>query len=461
MSPDGDDAAPGTVSRPLATIGEALSRVESGGAVAVRAGVYREALGDVSKRVTLAAFECEHVRLRGSVVVTGWQRLERRVGGPVWSVDWPHAFCADCVDPGNVVAEHPHAGLPDQVFVDGEPLAQVVRPSDVRDGSFQVSEGRLVVGTDPEGRRVEAVVHANALRLRAGAEGSMVRGITFEHFSPTAEPGLGGMVIGDAVRLVFERNTFRWSAVKGLSIFKPGARVKGNVFENNGMMGLEAWRADGLVVRSNTFRGNNREGFAVTGEVSEAAGAKITETGEPVVSDNRFVANLANGLWLDIDVVGARVERNLMEGNTRHGLFHEISTGGLIEGNVVTGSGAAGIAIADSTNVRVTGNVLSDNGIGLLVQDDARTRTDARAAAAGLTWATAGLVFENNTVVGDGPLVWVRDYTTRLAPDDMIERMKGNVFSLGRGPFAQTWEAGERRTFETEAGFRSANVFAR
>ena len=448
VAPGGDDRAAGTAALPLATVGAALARARAGDTVALRAGTYRESLSAIERPLVLRAFGCEQATIRGSRVVSGW----RRDGPRRWSAPWPHRFCAGCAAPGNIVPERPHAGLPDQAFLDGAPLEQVVRRDALRPGTFMVAGGRLHLGDDPGGRVVEAVVHSHALTIRGGGAGTRVVGLAFEHFSPAAEPGLGAMVRGDAADLEFTGNRFAWSAAKGLSIFAPGAVVRGNTFADNGMMGLEAWRADGLMVEGNRFLRNNREGFAVTGTVSEAAGAKITETHAPLIRRNVFAGNHATGLWLDIDVIGALVERNEVRDNARHGIFHEISAGGTIRGNRVVGNAVSGIALADSANVRVEGNEVANNGIGLLVQDDDREKPDK---GDGNTWRSGGHVITSNSFRGDGPLLWVRDFTGRMAARDMVGRLRGNRYALGRGPFAVWWSHGRETLFASPERFRA------
>ena len=448
VAPDGRDRGPGTRGEPMRTVAAALRFARPGGTVVLRTGTYREALPPLAKPVTLQPAPGERAWLKGSVVVADWWRE-----GAVWVHDWPHDLCHDCLDPGLVDPAHPLAGRPEQVFVDGAPLEQVAGAANVRPGTFAAHGGRLTIGTDPQGRLVEASVHPTALTLRRGAEGSRVRGLGFAHYASTAEPGLGGAVRADTRDLLFENNTFALNAVKGLSVFAPSVAVRGNLFERNGMMGLEAWRADGLTVTGNRFRNNNREGFAQTGEVSEAAGAKITVSRGVHVTDNVFEGNRANGLWLDIDVLGATVVRNSMDRNARHGLFFEISADAIIASNRVTNNAVSGIALADATRARVVNNTLTGNPIAFLIQDDARDQEDAAMIAANNTWSTAGHTFANNRVDG-GTLFWVRDYSGRLTPDAMAGRSGRNAYRPDGRAAVEWWDGGRKRAFETLADFQ-------
>ena len=108
---------------------------------------------------------------------------------------------------------------------------------------------------------------------------------------------------------------------------------------------------------------NNRERFVQSGLVSEAAGAKITVTRDPVITDNRFENNLATGLWLDINVSDATVTRNIVEGNLRHCIYYEISANAIIASNIVVDNGVSGIALADASGVKVYNNTLVGNSV--------------------------------------------------------------------------------------------------
>ena len=161
------------------------------------------------------------------------------------------------------------------------------------------------------------------MNIWQGGRGSIIRGLGFAHYSPLAEPGLGGTVKANADNLIFENNTFAWSAVKGLVVFAENAVVRGNTFIYNGMMGLGAWQATGLAITNNRFAFNNQERFVQTGTVSEAAGAKLTSSQNLNVTDNLFEGNLATGLWLDINITDAVVTRNIFRNNLRHGIHYE------------------------------------------------------------------------------------------------------------------------------------------
>ncbi|NNF80027.1 MAG: right-handed parallel beta-helix repeat-containing protein [Rhizobiales bacterium] len=422
VSAFGSDQNAGTITRPLRTVSAAITAASEGGTIVIRQGTYREALPDLSKRLTLQPFPGETVWLKGSMVAAGWV-----ADGNAWRMlGRAHDFCGDCFHPDNIDPAFPTAGLPDQVFIDAAPLKQVARRSLVTAGSFYVDRTakRLFIGSDPRGRTVEVSVRGTALAIENGGQGSIVRGLGFAHYSPVAQPGLGGTVKGNAGNLTFENNTFAWSAAKGLVIFATRGTVRGNTFIYNGMMGLGAWNADGLKVTGNRFAFNNQEGFVLSGTVSEAAGAKLTNTRDLQVTDNVFEGNLANGLWLDINISNAVITRNVFKANRRHGVFYEISSNGIIASNIAERNAVAGIALANATHIQVYNNTLFGNAFAFLVQADDRVNNDPEQVKLGNSWIAGATYFYNNLISGTGELsrafIWARDFSGVLNADQMI-----------------------------------------
>ncbi|MGI8459485.1 MAG: DUF1565 domain-containing protein, partial [Propionibacteriaceae bacterium] len=90
----GSDHGTGTVGRPFRTISQAAALAQPGDTVIVHGGEYREwvqpprgGLSDL-RRITFTAAPGEHVVIKGSERVTGWER----VSGDVWKVAVPNAL---------------------------------------------------------------------------------------------------------------------------------------------------------------------------------------------------------------------------------------------------------------------------------------------------------------------------------------------------------------------------------
>ncbi len=97
VATSGSDTADGSAGQPFRTINHAAARAQAGDTVVVHGGEYREwvkprrgGLSD-SRRITYQAADGEHVVIKGSERVTGWESD----GGNVWKVSVPNALFVD------------------------------------------------------------------------------------------------------------------------------------------------------------------------------------------------------------------------------------------------------------------------------------------------------------------------------------------------------------------------------
>ena len=94
VSQNGNDSNPGTLSQPFKTISAAAAVAQPSDVITVHQGVYRERInpprGGTSsdKPIVYQAAEGEKVCIKGSEVVTGWEK----VGNDTWKVTLPDAF---------------------------------------------------------------------------------------------------------------------------------------------------------------------------------------------------------------------------------------------------------------------------------------------------------------------------------------------------------------------------------
>src|SRR5579862_9556217 len=72
VAANGSDHNPGTSSKPLRSVASAIAHAPAGATVVIASGVYREALGAVTRPITLEAASGAHVWLSGADAVTGW-----------------------------------------------------------------------------------------------------------------------------------------------------------------------------------------------------------------------------------------------------------------------------------------------------------------------------------------------------------------------------------------------------
>ncbi len=402
VAPNGSDRNPGTLGAPALTIGHAVAVAPNGATIVVRGGTYREALGSITKRVTIQAYPHEQVWLKGSVVMSGFA-----AAGSVWvKTGWSPAICRSCYPGPAIDPAYPAAGLPDQVFVDGIPQTQVVAQSGLRTGTFFVDTAnhRLLLGTNPGGHTVEATVYGAAMQFNASASGSTLRGIGVADYAAHYNFDAPAMVVGNTTNLTFDRDTFAWSASRGLSVLRSGGVVTNNLFLYNGANGLHANLADGLIVQGNRFAYSNQEHFsiALTATASIAA-MKVTSSKNVVVKGNTFDDNASEAVWFDLSAYNVMIANNTIVRNAGFGVEYELSAQSVIAGNVIAHNGRDGIKISGSTNTAIWNNTIVDNGWSQIgVYEDPRTQPNPALRSLGITWDTANITAFNNILAG-GP----------------------------------------------------------
>ena len=125
VAPDGDDAAPGTRARPLASIQTAVDRARPGDTVIIRGGTYREtvrlktsgtkAAGATAERVALVArhldpLEAEWTRHDGRIYKAAVAAHPRQLfcdGLPLTPARWPEMPWAGSSPPGRPPPQGP------------------------------------------------------------------------------------------------------------------------------------------------------------------------------------------------------------------------------------------------------------------------------------------------------------------------------------------------------------------
>ncbi|HMP39514.1 MAG TPA: right-handed parallel beta-helix repeat-containing protein [Roseiflexaceae bacterium] len=425
VAPGGSDTNAGTEQAPWRTIGHALRSAPTRSTIVIRAGIYRE--GNINlfgKRLTIQPYPGEKVWLKGTAVVDGWTQegaLWRRTG---WTTTFPQSTAVpDAIDPAYSMARYP-----EMLFYNDIGLVQVASKASVVPGTFffDYGAGTLYVGNNPAGGIFEATVHAHALNL-SDTRGSIVRGIGFTGYAAHINPQTNQcMVRGTTAGMIFENNTFAWSAACGLQVFGSGVIVRGNRFLYNGQVGMAVSRGDFLLAEQNYFAYNNRERF---NQLWECGGAKLTNTHYALLRDNVAEYNYCSGLWVDIESSHVTVVRNRSQYNEKHGIHYERSYDGVVASNIAVANQRSGIQIGSgSINVRVYNNTLVRNDRNINVINDARPRSNA------------GITIKNNILADDDgvdsgsvheALLNVEDWSGRnpwISADLMVSMLDYNAY---------------------------------
>jgi len=399
---DGSDSNPGTRAAPLRTIQHAADLAQPGDVITVHAGVYRERVtpprGGESdtNRIIYQAAAGEKVAIKGSEVVTGWEK----VGKGVWKVTLPNSFFGNYNPYQDVLTGDwyhdggriHHTG---EVYLNGKSLYEtnalegVLNPQPAKDA--QDREGSTFTWfceSDPTHTRIcanfhdadpnKALVEINVrdscfYPAEPGKDYITIRGFRLSQAAtqwaaPTAEQiGLVGTHWSKG--WVIENNVVSDSKCVGITLgkdrksghnvwskdpAKDGAVHYNEVIVRALQGGWSKEKIGSHIVRNNTIF--NCEQAGICGSLGaafsrithnhihdiwtkrafggvEIAGVKIHGAIDVLIMNNRL-HNVNEGIWLDWMAQGARITGNLCYHNS-HDFFAEVDHGPyLVDNNI-------------------------------------------------------------------------------------------------------------------------------
>jgi hypothetical protein len=480
VSPSGNDSAAGSASAPWRTLGRAIAAAPSGATVVLRGGSYHESVTvPAGKRLTIQAYPGEAVWLDGSRAVTNWAGDGAAWRADGWTAQFDHSPTYTKGAPDNSAANwgfvnssYPMAAYPDQVWIDGVAQRQVGSRVAVVPGTFFVdtTADRLYLGTNPAGRAVRASDLSAGMTIRGA--GTVVRGIGVQRYA-TSVPEKG-TIVSMAPDVTYENVVIQDNATQGIFVggMNLGARnvLRHVTLQRNGMLGMEASYADGLVVDGLRAVGNNTEHFNMA---PVSGGVKVSRSRDLTFRNSLFADNLGTGLWFDESTYNATITGSDLLRNGGHGLSYEISSRALIADNVVAGNGGLGLKINNASNIDIWNNTIVDNGDRpmWLVQDP---RVASNASTPGhdprqkqpdptVTWLLGPITVKNNVIGGRTPgncLLCVQDSALHRTAAQIAVTADGNAYqraSAGSPQWTVTWPVGpgNPQVYTTLAGFRS------
>jgi len=354
---------------PGASIQAAVDRAGDGAVFCLKSGVFR--MQAVRPWPGQRFYGEAHTVLNGSMLLTTFSREGRFwVAGGQRQHGRKHGECSH---------DAPACNLPEAVFVDDNPLIQVLNKDSVGPNQFYFDYAgeRIYLADDPTGRKVEATIAAFA--FESTASDVLVSNITVEKYASVAQKG--AIHASEGTRWVIENCEVRWNSGGGIGI-GTGGRVRDCDIHHNGQIGIAGHGRD-IEIESNRIWSNNIYGFKYTWE---AGGAKIALSDGVTFRSNQVHDNVGPGLWCDIGCRNVVYDGNLVENNQDIGIFHEISFKAVIRNNVVRhnargyrgGFWRAEIGVAASQDVEVDNNTLTIavGGCGIVLIDQGRRTKD-------------------------------------------------------------------------------------
>jgi parallel beta-helix repeat protein len=440
VSPSGNDGADGTASAALRTLQHAVAVAPSGSTIVLRGGIYHEQVEiPANKSLTVQAFPHEAVWLDGSSAVGGWTKQ-----GSAWvHAGWTAQFdstasytAGSTANQGFINPAYPMAAHPDRAWIDGVALRQVGSAAAVTAGTFYADYAgkRLIVGSDPSGHDVRASDVELALTSRSA--NTTIRGLGVRRYASSVPDMATVRLIGANDRL--ENVVVTDNATQGITALATHITVSHVTTSDNGLLGMHANYADGLVVDHVLAQHNNLEHFNFA---PVSGGLKFSRTRGITVTDTVSRDNIGVGLWLDESCYNATVVRNDLVNNQGHGLSFEISATGVLADNIVTGNGQDGFKINNANHVQIWNNTFGGNGRDLELVQDVRHASDLSVPGhdprqklpdVTMTWILSDIDVFNNAFGLQNPgeyEIYARDYTAQSAPQRLDIAVDNSVFT--------------------------------
>ncbi len=448
VAPTGSDSNPGSITAPVRTVARAVSMATTGQTIVLRAGSYNESLYlPAGKALTIQGYPGEAAWFDGAVPVSGFTASGSswRLGN--WTANFDHSptdtpGAADGTTAGWtwINPAYPMAAYPDMVWVDGVEQKQVGSVAELVAGTFFVdtTAQALYLGTDPTGRRVEASTKQRAFQIYGS--GTTLRGFGIRRYADSV-PHMG-VLTTSAPNMTLENLVIQDSATAGVGIYGTGTRLDSVTISGSGQQGLQANKADGLVVNNVRILDSNDERF---NPAPAAGGFKVCATRGLTLSNSEITGTYGHAFWADVSDYDMRIINNVIRNNTQTGIFLEISSTAIVANNYLSGNGKFGIMINNTDKVKVYNNTVVGSGRALNMIDDGRRPLntnyghDSRRPLPDPTvsWVLADIEVGNNIFHGgsaDNAIIAVEEYAaTRNAADMRITTDNNAVSQLATG----------------------------
>jgi hypothetical protein len=362
------DANPGSETKPLKTVGEALVRatqLRKGGTgvrVVVHPGVYRESIeigstGTSNPPPLVVEASAPGAVITGSDVWQGWSRVS---GSNVYEKAWPYRWGVSSSSVQEIVARR------EMVFVGGVALKQVLSSAELAPGTFHVSEseGRVRLypqaGADPTTSLVEVAVREYPLRLH-GARNVVVRGVTVRHGTAPFDNTAAGITHSN--NLLLDGLVVEWNTWAGLSVCcSERVTVRNTVVRHNGGRGIGVFKLQTSLFEGTSTTHNNWRGVRGGYTGWSVAGVKAIALRNVVFKNHTSVDNQMRGFWLDTDIGDVWVDGLASCRNRGYGMFLEKIQGPVsVTNSLLCGNSEEGLITSNSQHISVWGSTMCRN----------------------------------------------------------------------------------------------------
>ncbi|MBT8165572.1 MAG: right-handed parallel beta-helix repeat-containing protein [Acidimicrobiia bacterium] len=424
----GSEVPPGAISvNPGTNIQSAIDDAPDGATFYIRAGVHR--LQRFQPKPGNTIIGEPGAILNGSRVLNGWSQE-----GSQW---WVGGQTQQAARHGVCEPSSPRCRYSDDLFVNNVRLEHVDSRSKVDSDSWYFDYGadRIYLGQNPSGKTVETSITFGA--VYGNSPNVTITGLVVEKYANPAQHGAIDNRLNNSdaggENWVIAGNEVRLNHGVGIKVGK-NARVEGNNVHHNGQLGV------GAVGSGSRFENNE---IAYNGQIPfwvdwERGGTKFAKTTNIQLIDNYVHHNDGPGLWADLSAKDMLFANNTVIGNSKAGIYYEISYDAVIRDNYLEGNGfgfdawlwGGGIVISSSPNVEIYGNTVVNNGDGIGAVEQDRSGDPAPYGPL----VISNLYVHHNTVtMSQGVTGVAQDVGNKAVFTSRNNRWENNTYHVGSG----------------------------
>lgn len=304
--------------------------------------------------------------ISGSDIWSNWKKTSHNIYTHPWPYQWGLqpvlATWAERVPINPIIQRR------EVVFINGERLEQVLAFSDLRPGTFHISEKTKTIYLQPphgiqlSKARVEVSIRPNLLNVFR-IENFVIEGLQFQH-GASAIGQNGAVHITSSKNVLIENNRFmlnNWTAL-GISRVH-NMTTRGNGFHRNGGPGWKGiWikdlHSENDIISYNNWRG--RQGKFLRWDT---AGVKHLHVHDAIYDGMKAEYNRTRGFWLDADNSDIAIINGCWCNNLTDGLKIEASQGPIkVENSRMCNNQRFGFLVNASRRIMLRNNFIQDNG---------------------------------------------------------------------------------------------------
>ena len=372
----GSDSAAGSQASPLKTIQAAVTKANArnikglASTIIVNPGVYREKVaisaisGQTTAPLTIQAASTGTAIIAGSNLLSNWTSES---GNPsIFSSPWQYRFGTSAIPSGWPANIEPIVRRTEMIFVNSQPLTQVMATSQLQPGTFYVDEtnSQLLAyppaGIDIRTAVVEAAVRSTTLNI-SGRSNITVRGLVFRHANSCLNHSSAN--ITSSSNVLVDQVQALWNNWGGLGIYSSnGITVQNSIASYNGGVGFVTSRDQNSLYNFNESDYNNWRGAQGAFYDWAMGGTKLFAMHGAKVQNQFSYNNQAQGLWFDTDNKDIVIDNATLVGSANAALQIERNEGPITLQNSHLCSSGTGVNLLTSEKVTIKNNAFYNNG---------------------------------------------------------------------------------------------------